>query len=69
MILVAVLFALKILKLLRTVGDRADDPGAEDPLACGLSSDPEDNDASVGLSSESRVLIAVITFETLAQAG
>ena len=43
------------------MGDRDDDPGAEDPLACGPPSDLEDDNVTAGLSSESRVLLAVIT--------
>ena len=44
------------------MGNHAYELGAEDPLTCGLPSDPEDDDANVGLSSVSRVLLALINF-------
>ena len=55
-------FALEILICFRTMADRADDPGAEDPLACGLPPDPKDGNVTDGMSSKSQVLLAVITF-------
>ena len=60
-----VLFALAILTYFRAMADRVDYPGAEDPLPCGLPCDAEDHNATVGLPSESRVLLALITFAFL----
>ena len=49
-----VLFLLAIVKCFRAKGDCADDPGAEDHLAWGSRSDPDDDKVTAGLSFERR---------------
>ena len=60
--MLSLLFVIAVLTHFRAIDNHANDLWAKGPLACGLPYNPEGDWATVGLSFESRVLLAWITF-------